>query len=73
MTNIIITTPIAIRRPSLLRLQLPKLAIGRAILAKYPAPSCKPSKWPMWAPFRTTQSKPPVAFDADLEGRDPNW
>jgi hypothetical protein len=25
------------------------------------------------APYRATQSKPPMAIDADLEGRNPNW
>ena len=72
MTNIIITTPIAIRRPSLLRLQLPKLATGRAI-SEISSAIVQAFEMAYVAPFRTTQSKPPVAFDADLEGRDPNW
>jgi hypothetical protein len=25
------------------------------------------------APYRATQNKPLMAFNADLEGRDPNW
>ena len=66
------TTPITIRRPSLLRLQLPKLAIGRAI-SEIPRTIVQAFEMAYVAPFRTTQSKAPMAFDADLEGRDPTW
>ena len=72
MTDIIITTPIAIRRPSLLRLQLPKLAIGRAI-SEISNAIMQTFEMAYVTPFRKTRSKPPVVFDADLEGRDPNW
>ena len=71
MTDIIIN-PIAIRRPSLLRLQLPKLAIGRPI-SEISHTIMQIFEMAYVAPFRTTQSKAPMAFDADLEGRDPNW
>ena len=71
MTDIIIT-PIAIRRPSLLRLQLPKLAIGRPISEIFSA-ILQAFEMAYVAPFMTTQSKAPMAFDADLDGRDPNW
>jgi hypothetical protein len=71
MTDII-TTPIAIRRPSLLRLQLPKLAIGRPISQISPT-IVQAFEMAYVAPFRATQDRPPMAFDADLEGRDPNW
>jgi hypothetical protein len=72
MTDFIITTPIAIRRPSLLRLQLPKLAIGRSI-SEISCTIMQAFEMAYVAPFRTTKSKAPMAFDADLEGRDPNW
>jgi hypothetical protein len=71
MTDII-TTPIAIRRPSLLRLQLPKLAIGRPI-SKISSAILQAFEMAYVAPFMTSRSKPPVVFDADLEGRDLNW
>ena len=72
MTDIISTTPISIRRPSLLRLELPKLGIGTAVTMISKA-IMQAFEMAYVAPYRTTQSKPPMAFDADLEGRDPNW
>ena len=72
MTDIIITTPIAIRRPSLLRLELPRLGIGTAVTAISTA-IMQAFERTYVAPYRATQSKPPMAIDADLEGRDPNW
>ncbi len=72
MTDIIITTPIAVRRPSLLRLQLPKLAIGSAI-SQISRSIMQAFEMAYVAPFRATQTKSPMMFDADLEGRDPNW
>ena len=71
MTDII-TTPITIRRPSLLRLQLPTLAIGRPI-SEISSAILQAFEMAYVAPFMTTQSKPPVAFDTNLDGRDPNW
>jgi hypothetical protein len=72
MTDIFTTTPIFIRRPSLLRLELPKLGIGTATAATSKA-IMQAFEMAYVAPFSTTQRKPPIAFDADLEGRDPNW
>ena len=72
MTDIFTTAPITIRHPSLLRLQLPKLAIGRAI-SEISNAIMQTFEMAYVAPFRTTQTKAPIAFDAELEGRDPNW
>ena len=72
MPDISTTTPITIRRPSLMRLKLPKLVIGRAI-SELPSAIVQVFEMAYVAPFRTPQSTPPVAFEADLEGRDPNW
>ena len=72
MTDIIITTPIAIRRPSLLRMELPKVGIGTAVTMMSEA-IMQAFEMAYVAPYRATQSKPPMAIDADLEGRDPNW
>ena len=71
MTDIITTTP-AIRRPSLLRLQLPTLAIGRAI-SEISSAIVQAFEMAYVAPFSAMQTKHPIALDADLEGRDPNW
>jgi hypothetical protein len=71
MTDIF-TTPVAIYRPRLLRLKLPKLAIGRQI-SQISRAINQAFEMAYVAPFRATQGRPPVAFDADLEGRDPNW
>ena len=72
MTDIIITTQIAIRRPSLLRLQLPKLHIGRAI-SEISSAIVQAFEMAYVAPFSAMQPKHPIVLDADLEGRDPNW
>ena len=72
MTDISTTTPNAIGRPSLRHMQLPKLALGRAI-SEISNAIMQTFEMAYVAPFRTTQSKAPMAFDADLEGRDPNW
>ena len=72
MTDIIITTPITIRRPSPLRLQLPKLAKGRAI-SEISSAIMQAFEMAYVAPFSAMQPKHPIALDADLEGRDPNW
>lgn len=71
MTDIFITTPISIRRPSLPRLHLPKLGIGaalaaiggllgRAFILAYVEPY-------------TIRRQPPAVLDDTLEGRDPSW
>ena len=72
MTDIIITTPISLRRPSLPRLELPKLGIGHAI-SEISSTIMQAFEMAYVAPYATTRSKPTIAFDADLEGRDPNW
>ena len=72
MSDIITTTPTAIRRPSMLRLELPRLGIGTAVTAISKA-IMQAFEMTYVAPYRATQSKPPMAIDADLEGRDPNW
>jgi hypothetical protein len=72
MTEIIITAPIAIRHPSMLRLQLPKLHIGRAI-SEISSAIVHAFEMAYVAPFSAMQPKHPIALDADLEGRDPNW
>ena len=68
MTDIIIS----IRRPSLLRLQLPKLQIGRAI-SEISSAIMQAFEMAYVSPFSTMQPKHPIVLDADLEGRDPNW
>ena len=72
MTDIIITTPVAIRRPGLLRLKLPRLGSGTAVTVISNA-IMQAFEMAYVAPYRATQSKPPMAIDADLDGRDPNW
>ena len=68
MTDIIIS----IRRPSLLRLQLPKLQIGRAI-SEISSAIVQAFEMAYVSPFGAMQPKHPIVLDADLEGRDPNW
>ena len=68
MTDIIIS----IRRPSLLRLQLPKLHIGRAI-SEISSAIVQAFEMAYVSPFSAMQPKHPIVLDADLEGRDPNW
>ena len=68
MTDIIIS----IRRPSLLRLQLPKLHIGRAI-SEISSAIVQAFEMAYVSPFSAMQPKHPLVLDADLEGRDPNW
>ena len=72
MTDIIIITPIAIRRPGLPRLQLPKLAIGRAI-SEISNAIVQAFEMAYVAPFSAMQRNPSIVFDEDLEGRDPKW
>ncbi len=71
MTDIT-TTPIFLGRPSLPCLELPKLGIGRGI-SEVSSSIVQAFEMAYLAPFRATQRKPPMAFDSDLEGRDPNW
>ena len=68
MTDIIIS----IRRPSLLRLQLPKLHIGRAI-SEISSAIMQAFEMAYVSPISAMQPKHPIVLDADLEGRDPNW
>ena len=63
MTDIIITTPIAIRRLSLLRLELPKLGIGTAVTMISKA-IMQAFEMAYVAPYRITQRKPPMASAA---------
>ena len=72
MTDIASTTPISLHRPSLPRLKLPKLDIGRAI-SEISSAIVKAFEMAYVAPFNAKQPKHPIALDADLEGRDPNW
>ena len=72
MTDIIITTPISLRRPSLPRLELPKLGIGR-VISEVSIAILQAFEMAYVAPFSVIQRKPSVVFDEDLEGRDPNW
>jgi hypothetical protein len=73
MTDIIITTPISLRRPHLLRVEFPKLEIGSKVEAISKA-IMQAFEMAYVVPFSTPQSKLAVAVDdADLEGRDPNW
>ena len=73
MTDITSTTPITLRRPRLLRLEIPKLEIGKKAEAVSKA-VMQAFEMAYVAPFSIPQRKVPVAVDdADLEGRDPNW
>ena len=72
MTDIIITTPIAVRRPSLLRLELLKLGIGTAVTVISEA-IMQAFEMAYVVPFNAMQRKPSIDFDEDLEGRDPKW
>lgn len=72
MTDIIITTPIVIPRPGLLRLTLPKLGIGTAV-AKLSEAIMQAFEMAYVAPYWATRGKQLIAFDAHLEGRDSNW
>jgi len=72
MTDIIITTPISLRRPSLPRLELPKLGMGRAI-SEISNSIVQAFEMAYVTPFSAMQRKPSIVFDEDLEGRDPNW
>ncbi len=72
MTDITNSTPISLRRPSLPRLELPKLGIGTAVTVVSEA-VMRAFEMAYVAPYRTAQSKPSIVFDEDLEGRDPNW
>ena len=72
MTDIIITTPISLRRPSLPRLELPKLGIGR-VISEISNSILQAFEMAYVAPFSAMQRKPSIVFDEDLEGRDPNW
>ena len=71
MTNII-TAPIAIRRPSLPRLELPKLGIGHAI-SEISSTIMQAFEMAYVAPFSAMQRKSSIVFDEDLQGRDPKW
>ena len=72
MTDIATTTPISLHRPSLPRLQLPKLDIGRAI-SEISGAIVQAFEMAYVAPFSSMQPKHPIPLDADLEGRDPDW
>jgi hypothetical protein len=72
MTDIIITRPISLRSPSLPRLVFPKLGIGR-VISKISTSIVQAFEMAYVAPFSAMQRKPAMAFDDDLEGRDPNW
>ena len=73
MTNIVTTTtPISLGRRSLPRLELPKLGIGRAI-CEISNSIVQAFEMAYVAPFSAMQCKPSIAFDEDLEGRDPKW
>ncbi len=66
------TTPITTRHPGLLRLRLPKFRIGAAFVAMCLAVGQAVDLAYVW-PYRTARRQPPVDFDANLQGRDPNW
>jgi hypothetical protein len=72
MTDIASTTPTTLRHPRLQRPKFPKLEIGRKAEAVSKA-VMQAFEMAYVAPFNTRQNKLPVATDADLEGRDPNW
>ena len=72
MTDIISSTPIAIRSLGSLRLQLPKLGVGRAVEAVSRA-IMQAFEMVYVAPYTVMQGKLLAAVDANLEGRDPNW
>jgi hypothetical protein len=72
MTDLIITSPITIRRPSLPRVKLPKFDIA-ATLADLSQAMGQAFYMAYVTPYRTSHRQPLSAFDADLEGRDPNW
>ena len=72
MTDIIITTPISLRRPSLPRLELPKLGIGR-VISEVSNSIVQAFEMAYVAPFSSMQRKPSIVFDEDLEGRNPDW
>jgi hypothetical protein len=71
MTDIT-TTPISFGQPSLLRLRLPKLAIGR-VVSEIPSAIVQAFEMTYVVPVIAMQPKHPIVLDADLEGRDPNW
>lgn len=72
MTDITNTTPFAIPRLGLLRLKLPKHGIGTAV-AKISEAIMQAFELAYVAPYGATRGKPLITFNADLEGRDPNW
>jgi hypothetical protein len=72
MTDISTTTPNAIGRPSLRHMQLPKLAIGRAI-SEISNAIMQTFEMAYVAPFSCMQLKPSIVLDEDLDGRDPKW
>ena len=63
MTDIIITTPISLRRPSLPRLELPKLGIGR-VISEIPSAILQAFEMAYLAPSSVMQRKPSVASSA---------
>ena len=72
MTDIATTIPNSLHRPSPLRLQLPKLGVGRAI-SEISNSIVQAFEMAYVAPFTAMQRRPSIDFDEDLEGRDPYW
>ncbi len=73
MTDFTLTNALTtIRRPSLRHLRLPKFAIGLAVTALSGA-VMRAFEMAFVAPYSAMRGELPMAPDADLEGRDPNW
>lgn len=72
MTDVNITAPTSILPRSLLRLKLPKLALGSAV-AETSKAIMQAFEMAYVTPLNAVQHKPSTVLDEDHEGRDPNW
>lgn len=72
MTDFITTAPITIRRPDLQCMKLTKLGIG-ATFADLTKAMGQALEMAYVTPYETGRRQSLVTFDADLNGRDPNW
>ena len=72
MTDITTASLTALRRWRPLRLTLPKLRVGHAVLSMYRIIG-QAFEMAYVAPYRSSARKSPATDDANPEGRDPNW
>ena len=72
MTDISPNAPVAVRRPNMQRLNIPRLGIG-ASLAAISGLFGDALKMAYVDPYTSHARRPPVGPDDDLEGRDPTW